>query len=155
MGISVGRILAIVFRWSTLALVLYWIALFVATHLPAQQIAVREPFQNFDKVVHASAYAGLACIAAAAWTWRRRLVRRDYLVLLAGLSGYGVFDELLQLIPALHRSADVWDWAADTVGAAVGLLVFAGCANAARRRGMKLARQAALRRAGLLVESSS
>jgi VanZ family protein len=147
--IRVGRLLAVFFRWATIALVLYWLALFVLTHIPLDKIEAREPFHNFDKVVHFTAYAGLACIAAAAWTWRRRLVARDFLILLACVSAYGVADELLQSIPALHRTCDFWDWVADTTGAAVGLLLFAAAARAARRRGMKLARRRLLAREGL------
>ena len=44
------------------------------------------------------------------------------------------------MLPGINRNADVMDWAADTIGAALGLFAFALAAGLARRRGMRLAR---------------
>jgi hypothetical protein len=43
--------------------------------------------------------------------------------LLAGLSLFGAFIEVVQAIPELHRDSDVLDWLADTVAVAVVLLL--------------------------------
>ena len=40
-------------------------------------------------------------------------------ILLAWLSAFGAFIEFVQMIPALHRDGDIWDWVADTRAAAV------------------------------------
>ena len=136
------RYLNLAFRVSPLLLAAYWIALFVATHVPQEQLPKEPIFPYADKLAHLIAYALLAIVAAAAWTWRRRLHSREFAILFAGLAGYAVVDELLQLLPSVRRRADPLDWLADAVGTAVGLAVFAAVASAARRRGIKLARQA-------------
>ncbi|MEX2188510.1 MAG: VanZ family protein [Pirellulales bacterium] len=128
------------FRWAAVLLVVYWIVLFAGTHAPASELPSEPPFPYADKLVHLGGYAVLAFVAAAAWTWRRTLFGRDYLLLFAAISCYGVIDEVSQMLPAIHRNADVLDWAADTLGAAVGLLAFSAAAAWARRRGLKLAR---------------
>lgn len=135
-----SKLLNLVFRWAAALLVAYWVVLFVSTHTPADRLPGEPPFPHADKVVHLCGYAVLAFVAAAAWTWRRTLYLRDYLVLALGMSCYGIFDELSQMIPGIHRNADVLDWAADTAGAVFGLVAFAAAAAWARRRGMKLAR---------------
>jgi VanZ family protein len=135
-----SKILNLLFRWAAALLVVYWVVLFISTHMPASGLPSEPPFPHADKLVHLGGYAVLAFVAAAAWTWRRTLFLRDYLILLAGLSSYGVLDEALQMLPAVQRNADVLDWAADTTGAAVGLAAFALAAAYARRRGLRLAR---------------
>jgi VanZ family protein len=47
------------------------------------------------------------------------------MILLAGLSAFGALIELIQLIPALHRDAELMDWAADTAAAGAVLLIVA------------------------------
>lgn len=136
-----SKIINLLFRWAAALLVIYWVVLFVGTHTPANQMPSEPPFPFADKVAHLGGYAVLAFVAAAAWTWRRTLYLRDYLVLLSGLACYAVLDEVSQMLPAIRRNADVVDWAADTLGAAIGLAVFSATAAYARRRGLKLARE--------------
>jgi hypothetical protein len=69
-----------------------------------------------DKVQHMLAFAVLAGLAAVAWP--RRL-----LAVGAGLLAFGGLIELLQLIPGLHRTGDVADWAADGATVAAVLLL--------------------------------
>jgi VanZ family protein len=114
--------------------------LFAGTHTPADRLPSEPPFPYADKTVHVAGYAVLAFMAAAAWTWRRTLLLGDYLMLLVAMSGYGVVDEASQMLPAIQRNADVLDWAADTIGVALGLLAFSTAAAWARRRGIRLAR---------------
>lgn len=82
-------------------------------------------FPGQDKVVHAVLYAGLAAVVSF---WLRRPEGTAsgrmlfwFPILFACL--YGISDEIHQFfVPT--RSADVWDWVADTVGAAAYQVVF-------------------------------
>lgn len=135
-----ARFLNLLFRWAAAALVVYWVLLFASTHTPASRLPSEPPFPYADKAVHLIGYAGLAFVAAAAWTWRRTLFARDYAVLFVAVSVYGALDEVSQMIPGIERNADVVDWAADTLGAGIGLCAFALAAAYARQRGLRLAR---------------
>ena len=73
------------------------------------------PGQPNDKVEHMVAFATLAALGSLAYA------RAGLLRLLIGLSLFGAFIEVVQAIPALQRDSDVWDWAADTIAAAVVL----------------------------------
>ena len=75
------------------------------------------PGEPSDKVQHIAAFATLALVGSFAYP-ATALVR-----LLAGLSLFGAFIEVVQAIPALHRDSDVVDWLADTVAVVVVLLV--------------------------------
>lgn len=75
------------------------------------------PGEPNDKVQHIAAFVTLALLGSFAYP-RTALLR-----LLAGLSLFGAFIEVVQAIPALHRDSDVLDWLADTVAVAVVLLV--------------------------------
>jgi len=73
------------------------------------------PGELNDKVQHIIAFATLAALGGFAYP-RIALMR-----LLAGLSLFGAFIEVVQAIPALHRDSDIWDWVADTIAVAVVL----------------------------------
>jgi VanZ family protein len=76
---------------------------------------------DFDKVLHAIEYGGLAvlCIhAARQWPARSPWVAG---AILASL--YGATDELHQSFTP-GRSCDIFDWVADTTGAALAAFVF-------------------------------
>ena len=104
--------------WVAVAL---WLALQVTlTSLPGKAIPVSLP-HPLDWAGHFCLYGGLGALiarAAALHRWpMRRLVWMGVL-----LSGWGAADELHQLfIPG--RSAEVSDWASDTLGASLGLFV--------------------------------
>ena len=83
-----------------------------------------------DKLLHALAFGGLALLVARAAHWFRphlSLARK----LACGCAASSLLGLLLELCQALtvYRSADIWDWFADTLGAllAIGaaLLLFA------------------------------
>jgi len=103
-------------------LILYWILLFVATHIPLKKGALP---QGTDVPLHFIAYAGLAFLLTwwLSLKWDRLTFGR-LLLILAGVSLFGVIDELLQGIPVLRREPSVKDWVADTLGAALGILLF-------------------------------
>lgn len=92
----------------------YWAVLFVLTHIPAP---ARDLGVN-DKLLHLVAYGVLGFLFA--WVispTQRRLA--TWLVVVLVCSSYGAVDELLQRqIPS--RTADINDFFADVVGAALG-----------------------------------
>ena len=74
------------------------------------------PGEPNDKVEHIAAFVTLAALGA--WSYPRwPLVR-----LAVGLSLFGALIEFIQMIPALNRDAELLDWVADTVAAALVLL---------------------------------
>lgn len=105
-------------RWLVLTLAIYWIALFVGTHVPLGEVDALP--QHSDKAMHFAGYAGLAflfglCLAATGpMSWRQ------YCLAFGVTAAYGVLDELLQ-IPLHSRTADLYDLFADWIGALVGL----------------------------------
>ena len=70
-----------------------------------------------DKIQHIMAFLVLGGLAALAYPVSTPLL------LGAGLSLFGALIELVQYIPSLHRDSDPVDWIADTVAAAVVLLI--------------------------------
>jgi VanZ family protein len=102
-------------------LILYWLALAVATHLPKPPDI---PLEQGDKLMHFAAYALLAFLAAGCWSAYRSPLRKHHLFgLFVVLSLYAAVDELTQI--PFGRQADVLDWLADTIGVACGIGAFA------------------------------
>lgn len=117
---------------SGTALTVYWIALFVMTHLPPELVS-RILFNFFssgdevleeggDKTMHLVAYAGLAFLLAS-FLWIRGVegIKR-WKVTFIVLGVYAIVDELLQI--PFRRTADVRDCIADWVGVAIGYCCF-------------------------------
>ena len=73
------------------------------------------PGEPGDKIQHMMAFFTLGTLAAAGWR-DRTLVK-----LFAWLAGFGGAIELFQMIPTLHRDAELLDWIADMAAAAVAL----------------------------------
>ena len=107
------------FRLATVLLSGYWCLLFIATHIPKPPSI---HFQHADKIFHFLAYAGLAFLLA--WSLPTNHRHRYLNVLLAALiaMSYGVIDECLQI--PVGRTADFYDWMADSVGAIAGLTAY-------------------------------
>ncbi|HWA97147.1 MAG TPA: VanZ family protein [Pirellulales bacterium] len=109
------------------ALIAYWLAMLVAFHWPLEQF----PLQSFrwsDKLVHVGLYGGFALLLSVYLDQRaRQLGNGKYSrSMVAGLAftiavAQGILDEITQ--PLTHRTFDLWDWAADSLGAvlAIGL----------------------------------
>ncbi len=93
---------------------LYWLALFVGTHIPV----TLKGGHGSDKVLHFLAYAGLAFLMSLVVGGRRPTWRTFVLVLVVTLT-YAGFDEFSQLLVGRH--CDFWDWVADFVGVGLGL----------------------------------
>ncbi|MGD9634034.1 MAG: VanZ family protein [Pirellulales bacterium] len=110
--------LAWLWKWLLAA---YALALVVGTHLPPA--AIRVPIERTDKLLHFSAYAGLAFLLAIAWeTSTGRLNGRHLRLLWMAIALFAVLDEVTQLL--VGRDATAGDWLADVLGAALGLVVF-------------------------------
>jgi VanZ family protein len=100
--------------------VVYFLALFVGTHLPPGEIG---PPDFSDKLAHFGGYAILAVLILAVWelsTGRLR-PRHFFAVWLAGTI-YAAFDEWTQI--PVGRTCDMNDWFADVAGIVVGIVVY-------------------------------
>ena len=105
-------------RWLFLALAIYWIALFISTHVPLGEVEGLP--EHSDKGMHFGAYAGLAFLLGLYIGAGKPMRWRHYLLTFGIVAAYGVVDELLQ-IPLESRSADPYDLLADCIGATIGL----------------------------------
>lgn len=100
---------------------LVWAAvILILTSIPGSLIPA-SPFRNFDKIVHLTIYGVLGWLTVRAWAQGSRATA-SVLVVLALVSCFGAIDEWhQQFIP--QRSMDLLDWAADTTGAAIGVVL--------------------------------
>lgn len=109
------------FRRAGRVLAVYWIAMFIGTHVSLRESSTA--FQIRDKVVHFGAFAGLAFLGAVYRQSRKGSVGwLEFVCILLVAAAYGVFDELTQI--PVGRTADPLDWLADVTGAASGLVAF-------------------------------
>ena len=107
-----------------IVLVVYWVGIFILTHMPGQHITfftARLTF--FDKILHFIAYFILSLLL---WTvlnparkvdWKKARVWWILVVIVL----YGVFDEWLQAYT--QRSCSFYDFLADVAGAAAALIL--------------------------------
>ena len=99
----------------------YWLSIFVLTHIPMPE--VEDVPQNTDKFVHFVFYGGFVWFLSlwlSAWKpWNGKL----RVAHLSAAAVYAALDEIMQ-IPIESRTADVWDFVMDLVGASLGLLLF-------------------------------
>ena len=95
-----------------IVLALYWVACYTATHTPIE-IPPEVQYRFTDTVAHLGMYGLLGMLFAAA------LPQVDWRKGAAILAVYGAFDELTQLL--VNRNCTLSDWAADAVGAVLGL----------------------------------
>ena len=108
-------------RWVTIILVVYWLAMFVGTHIPTSLPQL--PGSNLDKVVHFLAYSGLALLIALNWQIHGgHLGIRHYVLVWILLAAYAALDEWTQL--PVGRDGNPYDWLADITGSAAGLAIF-------------------------------
>jgi VanZ family protein len=104
-----------------IVLIGYWLALFVATHLPRN--APRLPGNPPDKLLHFAAYAGLgALVATVLHLAIGRLTLRHLGMAWLAIAAYGALDEWTQV--SVGRDASIGDWLADVIGAAIGVGLF-------------------------------
>ena len=118
-------------------LVVYWMALFTATHVP--ELPDVQSFENADKVAHTCGYAILAWMAAMVLRIAHWPVLRICVTVFAVCAIYGALDEWLQGFTRRH--SDPWDWAADLVGTTIGLIIFLLTYKTIRRTYLRLTGQ--------------
>ena len=106
-------------RWAVLLLMLYWIALFIGTHIPIG--ALMHQVRVNDKWVHALAFSGLSFLLAwAIPTRENRWI--NVLLALVTCVFYAALDEILQI--PVGRTADWMDFLADILGVIMGLSTY-------------------------------
>jgi VanZ family protein len=109
-------------RWL---LILYWIAMFLATHWPDIDRYAPEQMRavpHLDKLVHFGMYAGWMLM----WGWLlsaggRRIASAVKVWLLVGGAAWGAFDELTQAF--VDRQPSVGDFACDLAGITAALVL--------------------------------
>lgn len=99
------------------AVALYWIALFLATHLPVEAVLAELP--PSDKQLHFWSFALLGCGLPVLADPQSRFRWSRGALLFGILAVYAAVDELLQI--PVGRSAEFLDWLADVAGGALGL----------------------------------
>ena len=103
-------------------LIIYWLALFIATSIPAESLPATGVS---DKIEHLSAYFILTIFLSLVFLYQNRYSwLKKYFLILAFLvsSFYGSVDELHQLIVP-GRQCDILDWTADAIGAFLGIML--------------------------------
>jgi VanZ family protein len=96
---------------------LFWAATlfaYVAAILPQSEAP---KISSSDKLEHMLAFFTISVLARIAYP--AVSVRATWLVLAA----FGAFIEFTQMIPALHRDAQMSDWVADVIALSVGMIV--------------------------------
>ena len=119
------------FRWLTSATAIYWVALAVMIHMPPESLDVAPSLMDrlhADKLFHCGSYGLLAVLLAGIMELHAELRRatinlsRTAGTVFIAVAAYGGLDELTQ--PLTNRTCDPWDFAADVVGAALGLFLY-------------------------------
>ncbi|WDQ16667.1 VanZ family protein [Rhodopirellula sp. P2] len=107
------------FRLAVIALVAYWVVIFVGTHLPKMPQSL--PSVN-DKVMHFTAFFGLAMLLCyctnSARVWRR------FSIIVAMCLVYACVDELSQSL-VRGRHSDPMDFLADAAGTLAAVFLYA------------------------------
>jgi VanZ family protein len=102
---------------------LYWVAMFAGTHLPFQTTPKGDPY-SLDKLEHITAFAVFAILLCTAGSFTPLSRTVLYSGVLVFIAAYAAIDEVSQRF-VIERTPDVFDWLADVVGAALGVLGFA------------------------------
>lgn len=95
----------------------FWCAAAFAFVMAALPHPPTVPFEPGDKIQHMVAFATLGALGTLAYP------RLSALRLAAALGAFGALIESVQMIPALHRDAELGDWIADISAVAVSLVV--------------------------------
>ena len=108
--------------WRRLPVVVYCIAIFIQSSLPAPQPVV--DFQLNDKLLHVAGYALLGALFLRAFqTIPFKTTARMLLLSILCASLYGLTDEIHQFfVPS--RNCDIWDGVADGVGSVLGVTAY-------------------------------
>ena len=104
-------------RYRKQRIVLFWVATlftYVSAILPQEEAPSLVPS---DKLNHMIAFFTLSVLARAAYprvaAWKSGIA----------LSAFGAFIEVSQMVPFIHRDAELMDWVADSAAILIGLAV--------------------------------
>jgi len=120
---SSHRLSSLLKKVATPAAAIYWLALYVGTHIPNPDMLIGPHVS--DKVLHFGAYFGLYLVLAT----RIRIIHeawptmRQTIILAAMTSLYSAFDEITQGIPVINRHPDIMDAVADCAGVVSAIFV--------------------------------
>ncbi|MFC0206757.1 VanZ family protein [Novosphingobium soli] len=106
----------------------FWLALVFAVVMAIMPHPPAFPGEPSDKIQHMLAFATLAVLGAFAYP------RVPKLAIAAALVAVGAAIEVVQMIPVLHRDAELMDLVADSFAILVVLGVTSLALTAARRR---------------------
>jgi VanZ family protein len=98
----------------------FWIALIFAFVMAVLPKPPQLPGAPTDKVQHILAFVVLTILANAGYPRLRPMT------LVLALAGFGALIEIVQAIPALHRSSDILDWLADMAAALITMAIVIG-----------------------------
>lgn len=122
----------LVARLLGVATAAYVIVLVFATHYPKPERFLPAGATS-DKLLHFIAYGLLAVLAGGAMAASGRWTLKQSALLGAGLMAFAALDEVTQpFFPP--RTAEPFDWVADCIGIAIGLVGIAIVVMAVRRR---------------------
>jgi VanZ family protein len=111
------------FLYLYVPLAIYWIAMFVGTSLPSDEIP--QLFRAQDKFEHLFAYFGLAVMVYLWLHFQNKkifLKKNALLFSILIILAYAAVDELHQmLVPG--RVSDIIDWLADSIGGMCGVVM--------------------------------
>jgi VanZ family protein len=118
----------------------YWLpligcALFIFTMSGSEHPMDLPDFSHADKFLHAGAYGLLGILFYRAYRsrWPNASGWAMANASLVSAALYGLSDEIHQyFVPG--RSADPWDWLADTIGAMLGVIAYHGLLHLQSRR---------------------
>lgn len=109
-------------RAATALLCIYALALIYGTHTPSPPKVVA-PLETADKLLHFSAYLGLALLTAVNWRLRRPFGWRQAAIIVALCALFGALDEITQI--PVGRDCEWLDWLADVSGSVAGVSLLA------------------------------
>jgi VanZ family protein len=101
-------------------LITYCGGIFYLSHQPSLPVPMLFPHQ--DKLFHASAYGLMSWLALAAFRYLSHPTKKRAIVSWLFCALYGITDEWHQSFVE-GRLADVFDWLADCVGAAIAIYI--------------------------------
>ena len=104
-------------NWRAWIRFVFWLALAVTLVMALLPNPPALPRQATDKVQHVAAFAALTFLAALGFQGLRLRV------IFVAMAALGLAIEILQMIPTLHRDAQVSDWLADCAATAAALLL--------------------------------
>ena len=102
--------------WTLTAI--YWVFLCVMTHLPPDKVPKTDVS---DKTEHVAAYGLLAGMLHLCLWPRRWSILKTAIIVMCIIMAFAALDEITQ--PIVGRTCDIYDWTADTTGAAVAIVV--------------------------------